>query len=50
MIHTEIYFQNEYRCRSGQCEFAHYYNIMDPYFRSAGVGIWVFQRSREADD
>ena len=41
MIHTEIYFQNEYRCRSGQCEFAHYYNIMDPYFRSAGVGIWV---------
>ena len=41
MIHTEIYFQNEYRCKSGQCEFAHYYNIMDPYFRSAGVGIWV---------
>jgi hypothetical protein len=41
MIHTEIYFQNEYRCKSGQCEFAHYFNIMDPYFRSAGVGIWV---------
>lgn len=41
MIDAEIYFQNEYRCRSGQCEFAHYYNIMDPYFHRAGVGVWV---------
>lgn len=41
MIDAEIFFQNEYRCRSGQCEFAHYYNIMNPYFHRAGVGIWV---------
>ncbi len=41
MIHTELYFQSEYRCQRGQCEFAHYYNIMDPYFHSAGIGIWV---------
>jgi Bacterial Ig-like domain len=36
MISVEIYFQNEYYCRC-----AHYYNIMDPYFSTAGVGIWV---------
>jgi hypothetical protein len=41
MIRTEIFFQNEYRCRTGQCEFAHYYNIMNSHFRQAGVGIWV---------
>ena len=41
MIHTELYFQSEYRCQHSRCEFAHYYNIMDPYFDRAGVGIWV---------
>jgi hypothetical protein len=41
MLNAEIYFQNEYRCRSGRCEFAHYYNIMDPYFHRAGIGVWV---------
>jgi hypothetical protein len=41
MIHTELFFQNEYRCQHSRCEFAHYFNIMDPYFHRAGVGIWV---------
>jgi hypothetical protein len=41
MINAEIFFQNEYRCKAGQCEFAHYYNIMDPYFHQAGIGVWV---------
>ena len=36
MIDIEIFYQNEYWCR---CE--HYYNIMDPYFNQAGVGVWV---------
>jgi len=36
MIAIEIFYQNESWCR---CE--HYYNIMDPYFRQAGVGVWV---------
>jgi hypothetical protein len=36
MIAVEIFYQNEYWCR---CE--HYYNIMDPYFHRAGVGVWV---------
>jgi hypothetical protein len=42
MIDAEIYFQNEVRCNFGRrCEFAHYYNIMDPYFHRAGIGVWV---------
>jgi hypothetical protein len=41
MIQSEIFFQNEYRCKSGRCEFGHYYNVMDPYFSRAGVGVWV---------
>jgi uncharacterized protein YkwD len=41
MIDAEIFFQNEYRCQSGRCEFAHYYNIMNHYFHRAGVGVWV---------
>lgn len=41
MIDAEIFFQNEYRCGSGQCEFAHYYNIMDPYFHHVGIGVWT---------
>ncbi len=41
MIDSEIFFQNESHCGSGQCEFAHYYNIMAPFFRRAGVGVWV---------
>ena len=41
MIDAEIFFQSEYRCGSGQCEFAHYYNIMDPYFHHVGIGVWV---------
>ena len=40
MIDAEIYFQNESGCRN-RCEFAHYYNIMDPYFHRAGIGVWV---------
>ena len=36
MISIEIYFQNEAWCRC-----AHYYNIMDPYFHRAGIGVWV---------
>jgi hypothetical protein len=40
MIHVETFFQNEYKCRN-RCEFAHYYNIMNPYFHQAGVGVWV---------
>jgi uncharacterized protein YkwD len=44
MIDAEIYFQNEYRCSSGRCEFAHYFNIMDPYFHQAGIGVWVSGR------
>jgi len=36
MIAIEIFYQNEYWCR---CE--HYYNIMNPYFRQAGIGVWV---------
>ena len=36
MIAIEIFYQNESWCR---CE--HYYNIMDPYFHRAGVGVWV---------
>jgi hypothetical protein len=41
MIAAEIFFQNEYGCRSGRCEYAHYFNIMDPYFHRCGIGIWV---------
>jgi hypothetical protein len=41
MIDSEIFFQNESHCGSGQCEFAHYYNIMDPYFHHVGIGVWV---------
>ena len=41
MIDSEIFFQNEYRCKSGKCEFGHYYNVMNPYFHRAGIGVWV---------
>jgi hypothetical protein len=42
MIKVEIYFQNEYRCDWGRrCEFGHYRNIMHPYFRRVGIGVWV---------
>jgi hypothetical protein len=41
MISSEIFFQNEYRCKSGRCEFGHYYNVMNPYFHRAGIGVWV---------
>jgi hypothetical protein len=41
MIDAEIFFQNEYGCRNRGCEFAHYYNIMNPYFHQAGIGVWV---------
>ncbi len=41
MIRTETFFQNEYRCKTGKCEFMHYYNIMYPRFRQCGVGVWV---------
>jgi uncharacterized protein YkwD len=36
MIAVEIFYQNEYWCR---CE--HYANIMSPYYRRAGIGVWV---------
>jgi hypothetical protein len=36
MIAIELFYQNESWCR---CE--HYYNIMNPYFRRAGVGVWM---------
>jgi hypothetical protein len=36
MISVEIFFQNEYWCRC-----AHYYNIMNSHFSSAGIGVWV---------
>ena len=45
MVALEIFYQNEYWCR---CE--HYYNIMNPYFHQAGVGVWVDKTSRVAID
>lgn len=45
MIAIEIFYQNEYWCR---CE--HYYNIMLPYFRRAGVGVWVSNSVRVSID
>ena len=45
MIDIEIFYQNEYWCR---CE--HYYNIMLPYFRRAGVGVWVSNSVRVSID
>ncbi len=45
MIAIEIFYQNEYWCR---CE--HYFNIMDPYFHRAGIGVWVSKSVRVAID
>ena len=45
MIAVEIFYQNEYWCR---CE--HYYNIMNPYFNQAGVGVWVSNSVRVSID
>jgi hypothetical protein len=36
MIEVELFFQSEYWNRGG-----HYRNIMNPHYRSAGVGVWV---------
>jgi uncharacterized protein YkwD len=36
MIRIETFYQNEFGCR---CE--HYYNIMNPYFHQAGIGVYV---------
>ncbi len=42
MIKVEVFFQNEVRCDWGRrCEFGHYRNIMYPYFRRVGIGVWV---------
>jgi hypothetical protein len=41
MIQSEIFFQNEYRCARGGCEFGHYYNVMYGGYRRAGIGVWV---------
>jgi hypothetical protein len=41
MIRSELFFQGEYRCKSGGCEFGHYYNIMNSHFSRAGIGVWV---------
>jgi hypothetical protein len=41
MIAVEQFYQNEYWCR---CE--HYFNIMDPYFHRAGIGVWVSSTTR----
>ena len=45
MIDIEIFYQNEYWCR---CE--HYGNIMNPYFRRAGIGVWVSNSVRVSID
>jgi hypothetical protein len=45
MVALEIFYQNEYWCR---CE--HYYNIMNPYFHQAGIGVWVDKTSRVSID
>jgi uncharacterized protein YkwD len=45
MISIELFYQNEYWCK---CE--HYYNIMDPYFGQAGVGVWFSKSVRVAID
>ena len=45
MISIEIFYQNEYWCR---CE--HYYNIMNPHFGVAGVGVWFSKSVRVAID
>ncbi len=45
MIAIEIFYQNEYWCR---CE--HYYNIMDPYFHEAGIGVWYSNSVRVSID
>ena len=45
MISIETFFQSEAPCRC-----AHYYNIMDPYFHRAGVGIWVSNSTRVVID
>jgi hypothetical protein len=45
MVALEIFYQNEYWCR---CE--HYYNIMDPYFSEAGIGVYVSKTSRVSID
>ena len=36
MIAVEIFYQKESPCR---CE--HYGNIMNPYYKTAGIGVWV---------
>ena len=41
MISIDIFFQNEYRCASGRCEFGHYKNLMNGSFRVVGIGVWV---------
>jgi uncharacterized protein YkwD len=43
MIDIEIFYQNESWCR---CE--HYFNIMDPYFNRAGIGVWASKSVRVA--
>lgn len=45
MISIELFYQNESWCR---CE--HYYNIMNPYFRRAGVGVWYSNSVRVSID
>jgi uncharacterized protein YkwD len=41
MISIELFFQNEYKCKSGRCEFGHYRNVMNGAFHRAGIGVWV---------
>ena len=45
MIDVELFYQSEYWCR---CE--HYYNIMNPYFHRAGVGVWFSNSVRVSID
>jgi hypothetical protein len=45
MVSIELFYQNESWCR---CE--HYYNIMNPYFRRAGVGVWYSNSVRVSID
>jgi serine/threonine-protein kinase len=45
MISIAIMFENEYWCRC-----AHYYNIMNGHFSSAGVGVWDSKSVRAVVD
>ena len=41
MISVELFFQNEYPCKSGRCQFGHYANVMSRSFHRVGIGVWA---------